>query len=105
MCRAPGKDVEETGRLIVSLYTDSDIITLDNLAVLDSEVRDVAESQDINVSSVCSQAWDECAAAILERMDSFGGYVNLLAGAGVQMATLLTNYGMGISRSRAFLSQ
>jgi len=89
----------------VALYTDSDVITPELLTNLDSEITSVASVQSIDVSGICHQAWDECADALFERMDSFGGYVNLLAGAGIQMATLLTNYGMGVSRSRFFLGQ
>jgi hypothetical protein len=91
----------------VSLFTDSDIIADADLTALDSEVELVAAACDpaIDTSQMIRTAWDETADRIFEKMDSFGGSVNLLVGAGVQMATLLTNYGMGVSRSRIFLTQ
>lgn len=92
----------------MGLYTDSDVIGSSDLLNLDVEINDVAAAESITLTGdtgVVRQAWNEAADGLFEKMDSFGGSVNLLVGAGVQMATLLTNYGMGVSRSRIFLSQ
>jgi hypothetical protein len=91
----------------MSQYTDSDIITLADMLDLDNEVAAVAAAADpvIDVSTAVRIAWDETADRIFSKMDSFGGAVNLLVGASVQTAWLINNFGMGLSRSRIFLSQ
>lgn len=91
----------------MSIYTDSDILTAADLVDLDSEVLEVAAAGNtpVSIDDKIREAWDECADTLLAHMQSFGGVVNMLVGAGVQMATLLTNYGMGVSRSRIWLSQ
>jgi len=89
----------------MSLYTDSDLITEADLVDIDSEIRDVAAASNISIDAKIREAWEETGSAILAKMEAFGGSVNILVGAGVQMATLLTNYGMGVARSRVWLSQ
>ena len=91
----------------MSLYTDSDIITLADLMDLDNEVSVVAAAAEpaIDVSQSIRTAWDETADRIFSKMDSFGGAVNLLINGGIPTAWLINNFGMGLSRSRIFLSQ
>lgn len=86
----------------MSLYTDSDILTQNDLLCVDPAVSDVADAEGITVEgagSIIELAWDQCADALLANMQSFSG--DLFAWPG-QITAL--NY-LGASRPRVRLNQ
>lgn len=85
------------------LYTDSDLLTANDLAALDPEVPLVAAAEGITVEAAISEAWQECADEMLARMDAFGGGTLY----SIDPATYTVGWGgvVGASRSRVFLSQ
>jgi hypothetical protein len=87
------------------LYTDSDLLTRDDLAALDPEVLLVADAEGIaldGAGGIIAEAWQECGDELLTRMDAFGGTL-----CSTDPASYSVGWGgaMGASRSRVFLSQ
>ena len=61
------------------IFTDSDIISLDSLTQLDSEVSAAAKAAKPPIliegpGSICEQAWQECGRRILQAMQSYVSY-------------------------------
>lgn len=86
------------------LFTDSDLLTQGDLAAIDPEVPVVAQEETIVVegaSGVIATAWDECADALLEAMQAYGGAVQPM---GVASA-LYTGATIGHAASRVYLTQ
>ncbi|CAB4130838.1 hypothetical protein UFOVP130_38 [uncultured Caudovirales phage] len=86
----------------MSLLVDDDFVTLADMAAIDPEVSDVADAEEITVvgdGGIVRQAWNECADALLEAMQSFGGDIIAWPGS-------ITSYGaFGVSRPRLRLNQ
>ena len=88
------------------LYTDSDLLTRDDLAAADPEVLLVADAEGVTLEGaggIIPEAWQECADELLTRMDAFGG--GSLFSADSASHSLAWGGSMGASRSRIFLSQ
>lgn len=92
------------------LWTDSDFVTPEELASIDSEILSVANAEEIvlenpNGTGLIHRAIEECGAGFMKYMQLFGGY--LYAGdstSGHDNAVM--NIGQGIrNRSRILLSQ
>ncbi len=86
----------------MSLLIDDDFVTLADLAAIDPEIADVASTEGVTVAgdnSIVRQAWDECADALTDAMQAFGGDIIAWPGS-------ITTYGaFGVSRPRVRLNQ
>ncbi|MBX9601250.1 MAG: hypothetical protein K2X35_09605 [Bryobacteraceae bacterium] len=78
------------------LFTDDDLLTAEALTSVDPEVPEVAAAEGIAVegeNSIIRGAWEECANAVLAKMEQFGGGLEATSG------------GLGYTRSRVHLTQ
>ena len=79
------------------LFTDDDLLTADALAAVDPEAPEVAAAEGIVMEgeySIIRAAWEECANALLAKMEQFGGGLDEE-----------TSSGLGTARSRVHLTQ
>jgi hypothetical protein len=56
----------------MALYTDSDHVTLEDLAEIDPEVPEIADAEGIAVEGICRLAWNHCADDIIQHFRAWG---------------------------------
>jgi hypothetical protein len=91
------------------LWTDGQIVTIDDLVRVDPEVDDVARSIDNLVvdgpGGIAQQAWEEAGQKIIAQMARFGGFFSGSLVSGNHLAAVFNVGGPGVNRSRIQLDQ